>query len=293
LLDALTYARCGSWQSFTNLASQVDDSPWFAVETARLLSALGHIEFALDTKTLGLESWMIAPPAIVLLPGSEEAVLCGSRSARLLTRLAEIVDAQGGTVTKDPTTSAPTVVKFTGLDQGGLSSVAESVGSSLNQPITAVRDLAIRLLGALPSLSKIAGGLPTRGWPSLPSERYEVGTSTWVPTIYPDRPAAYRFGGQPRTYAYLEHSAVLDRTLRIGDSRLVKHLAACNNRGLLAYDPANRELITPLGAQLPGLFERVAVLCSGLPPIAMSDGTVKYTAVPSLVAAGLWRKLTT
>ena len=41
LLDALTFAQRGSWPSFHRLASQVDDAPWFPVESARLLSALG------------------------------------------------------------------------------------------------------------------------------------------------------------------------------------------------------------------------------------------------------------
>src|SRR5206468_1596336 len=48
LLDALTYARAGRWPLFDRLAQQIGDEPWFALESARLLSALGHIDLVVD-----------------------------------------------------------------------------------------------------------------------------------------------------------------------------------------------------------------------------------------------------
>ena len=52
LIDALTWLGGGSWDSFARLASQIDDSPWFPMEAARDLSALGHLDIELDPVTL-------------------------------------------------------------------------------------------------------------------------------------------------------------------------------------------------------------------------------------------------
>lgn len=53
LLAALTYARGGSWSLYERLASQVGEEPWFAAESSRTLSALGHIEVAADLRQGG------------------------------------------------------------------------------------------------------------------------------------------------------------------------------------------------------------------------------------------------
>ena len=86
---------------------------------------------------------------------------------------------------------------------------------------------------------------------------------------------------------------VRERRARVGDSRIVKYLAARElGWSLVGYDRDRQLLIVPWGAQLPGLYERAAVLCSGEPPLKMTDGTVAYQSVPPVIAAALWRKLT-
>ena len=59
----------------------------------------------------------------------------------------------------------------------------------------------------------------------------------------------------------------------------------------MAYSTRRSELTIRLGAQLPGLYERVAMLCSGSPPRRFNDGTKRYKGVPTEVAAGLWARL--
>ena len=78
----------------------------------------------------------------------------------------------------------------------------------------------------------------------------------------------------------------------VADSRLAKWLAARDvSLPLLAYEAETERLVCKLGSQLPGLFERAAVLCSGWAPQPLKDGTVLYEGVTSQVAEVLWATL--
>ena len=103
------------------------------------------------------------------------------------------------------------------------------------------------------------------------------------------KPGAYRTRVFPRTYAFVPSDSGL---ARIGNAHLVKHLEAVRSGvPLVAYRPRQRELVVRLGAQLPGLYERVTMLCSGAPPLRFDDGTLRYADVPPAIAAGLWARL--
>src|ERR1051325_11387195 len=124
LVDSLSYARSGTWQSFVGLATQLDDSPWFSVEAARLLSALGHLDIALEERTMRPETWSMSPTTLAVLD-SGDAVLCGARSRRLLARLQDDANSIGGAVEVKSTTFGPSVIRIRGLDRDGMASVAQ------------------------------------------------------------------------------------------------------------------------------------------------------------------------
>lgn len=75
----------------------------------------------------------------------------------------------------------------------------------------------------------------------------------------------------------------------VGDARLVKFAAALDvGLPLVGYDQAARVLYVPLGADLPGLYGRAAVLASGHPPLEnTNEHLLEYRSVPSHVAARL------
>ena len=53
----------------------------------------------------------------------------------------------------------------------------------------------------------------------------------------------------------------------LGDARIVKYLAAADSRhALIGYHSKSQVLYVPLGADIPGLYGRAAVLSSGCPP---------------------------
>src|SRR5205823_543201 len=105
LMDALCFAREGSWGAFEKLAFQIDDSPWFALEAARLLSALGHIDLVISPKNVRPVMWSVSPP--MLMRTLEGFVLAGFRSLDLMEKLRESVESNGGSVTERDSKNAP------------------------------------------------------------------------------------------------------------------------------------------------------------------------------------------
>jgi hypothetical protein len=293
LLDGLSYARGGSWESFAGLANQLDDSPWFALETARVLVALGHIDLSMNRDKWRPEAWAIAPTAIAIVGDGGQAVLCGARSKKLLLRLSQDIASIGGAIERETSTASVGIMKLCGLDRESLATVAESVAEHVGEPIVVVDDVPRQLLSVLPGLVEVVQALPIMGWPALPVETYDFDVGAWRPIARLENPGAYRFRTRPWISAYVSVEDVYARRARIGDGRLVKYLAARElGRSLVGYDRERQSLITPWGAQLPGLYERVAVLCSGEPPVKMSDSTIAYRSVPAVIATALWRKLT-
>ena len=78
-------------------------------------------------------------------------------------------------------------------------------------------------------------------------------------------------------------------TMRRVDVRLAKHAAAlAEGERMAGYDDTTRTLYLPLGADLPGLYGRAAVLCSGLLPSEDERQRVtRYHDVPQEIAEHL------
>jgi hypothetical protein len=291
LIDGLSYAQRGRWSTFEALASQVVDSGLFAFESARLLSALGHLDLILDRRTLRPTGWAIAPTILVRPRDSDEAFLCGRRSGPLIDRFRDGAEALGGETTLEEFDDSPALVAVRGLDVNDLAEVAADASAALEWDVRFIEDAAGRIAAVLPRLSLIVPRLSRFTLPlEATVERFNVAEGRWTEVKIIDQPGAYRSRGLVTRYGFAnEAGAVLQET----DARLCKWLAAAREgRTLLAYDEAARILVSPLGAEPPGLYERVLVLCSGRAPIKRKDGTTLYTQVPPEVAATLWRLLT-
>jgi hypothetical protein len=90
---------------------------------------------------------------------------------------------------------------------------------------------------------------------------------------------------------YVSQADLSNRVGRIGDPRIVKHLAALDAQAsLMSYSVAERSLAVPLGCELPGILERAAVLCSARPPIKL-NGQRRYDGVTEDVARTIWARL--
>lgn len=295
LLDALTFSRRGSWLEFKRLASQIDDSPWFPIESARMLSALGHIELSLDRHTMRPSSWSISPSTLALLPNGVDAILCGARWPELLERIQEDTEAIGGSVEFANNGLGPQTIVVRHLDQQGLRLVTKSTTDALTDTLpfqfqlTLTEKAGIKLAQQLPVLRDIAKVLPTISPSERQADFFDINSGKWKHNNdHAQSPGAYRITTYPWTFAW---RSKLNNELRVGDSRVVKYLAGADlQTPLLAYDQPNKRLIAPLGAALPGLYERAVVLCSGFLPKA-NKHLLYYESVPEVVASVIEGKL--
>jgi hypothetical protein len=288
LFDALSYVRVGNWDSFVTVTSQIDDSPWFASNFARLLSALGHMDLLLNRHNMRPQFWKLVDPVLVLLPDTKSATLLGYRTKKLVEAISHFATSLGGELKSEKYPGCPGVLIINGLSEYQLVNLAVEVKKELGITLTVNKSQIGQMLGLLNDIDEILLGLDNFTIPSgVRTERYRPRSFQWENVNKIAGPGAYRFYVRPIQYAFVTPSFV-----KIGDNPLVKYFACATEEvPMLAYDSDSQSLICKMGSQLPGLFERVAVMCTGRPPIAMIDGTVVYNGVKRDIALGIWNRL--
>ena len=288
LLEALCFTRAGSWAQFDRLAAQCSDESWFVAETARLLSSLGHIDFQLDLRTHRPQTWHVAPTALVNVD-NKTAIIVGHRSDDILERVADDAEALGGRLTKESRDGAPAKLIVRGLDLSALFQLAESVAEATSNPTRVCAAGARGIAEVLPAWTDLLGALKMAPWPAEPMERFDVGQNRWVPVPMLSAAGAYKTVSRPSLFSFYPG---MGSELWVADSRTIKWLAAaCEGQSILGYDRDTQVLRCLLGAQLPGLYERAAVLCSGDAPVVETSGTVAYATVTADVAAAISGRL--
>ena len=290
LLDALSLLGGGTWSALSSLARQLTLEP--TGEVAQMLAALGHIEADLNPGARPTR-WSVAPPALVVLPGGTSAVLAGFRSSMLVDALHTAAKKAGASVdVSEAPEQRPAIIRLH-FDNGQIiSKVTSEVEQATGIMVAVARDVPATLLGLSPRLADALATLPTTPYiGGKYEETFDLSAMKWLQGGALKPGTAVRFGRFPRTYAFVERGGV-DLVLRAGDYRTVKHLAAAaTGKPLVSFAEKKEELCVPLGAQLPGLLERAVVLCSGVPPTPMDDGTVRYHGVPGPIAATVWSRL--
>ena len=293
VLDALSFARTGSWRSLRTITAPIDNAPWFAHEVARRLEALGHIQVEIDGRGLAPKRWCIAPPTVVE-PESGPCFLAGSRSARLVRAVAEIVSGElAGDVCVVPQPDGPDVVEIHGLGSDELALLVDEVNEYRGQELGLSIRPASRIAALLPPLSTIRTSLPELTTSASRLDRLDLDSGRWVPVERMERAGAYRLRSRPWVYAVVPTPSARTRRTVVADVRLAKHLAAGDTSlALIGYDETCRTLLASVGAPLPGLLERAAVLCSGRLPTRRPDGTLAYERVPLKIAEAIWEACT-
>ena len=288
MLDALSYGKSGSWRTFQAIAASIDDAPWFAHEAARRLEALGHLELEIDRKSLQPRRWMTAPPTIVV-PEYGPAFLAGSRSVQLVRVVTEVAGILDGNVRVVPQRNGPSVVEIHGLEPEGLQLAVDCICEDRNLALRLSTRPASRIAGLLPPLSSIRQSLPDLTTSANRFERFDLASGRWQSADRMDHAGAYRLRTRPWLYSVAPKLGASDRRSVIADVRLAKYLAALDQAfSLIGYDKSRQTLLASQGAPLPGLLERVAVLCSGRLPIQCPDKTLAYEGVSLEVAEAIW-----
>jgi hypothetical protein len=129
--------------------------------------------------------------------------------------------------------------------------------------------------------------------PSQGHELFNLNTGRWEPASDLAQAGAYRIELHGRLYGFADHGDAACGAMRVADVLTAKHLAAAScGVSLVGYDRGTRVLMTPMGAELPGVLHRVAALASGKSPqLHRQAGLTLYPDVDETIAAHLQRCL--
>lgn len=273
--DALNHVGTGTIGAFERIAAQVEGSGLFADSFLRRLEVAGHIDVARDNY-LHATDWAVNTPALVpIAPG--RWALVGSRSQRLLAHLAERLGDRG---------------KILASVDAGLARIEVAGALHANQ----FADLGIQVVdgstarviaSALPRLSTVAASLNRMAVPAYRSaEFWDTQAASWRPTHTLVPVGAYRLKDFNSTYAIRTAKDVENGSIGVGNAQIVKHIANLwANDPLVGYHSPSKSVVTPLGADLPGLYGRALTLCTGRTPREIvGHRMLQYLGVPRDVA---------
>ncbi len=289
LLDALTYLASGSQDRFRALAREISPDEGFAWNASRVLFGLGHVDIEVDEKNGRARSWRVAPSGLVETTDGAW-VLAGARSASLMASLRTWAESRSIPFEHAAMEAGPSLVRLK-ADYAALVD-APSILSPYGHPLYLAPNFSRRLSWQLPKLSSALGFMPAFKVGSEPVDHFDLEAGGWSETEH-DKLGAYRVEFRGLNYGFTGPDDLAGHIMRVGDVSLVKHLAAsAAGVSLLHYESDQQALFAPLGAALPGLAERAAVMCSGKAPRYRSDaGLIEYEDVPRDVAIVLQNHL--
>lgn len=286
MLDALSYIGAGSWAGFREMAQSLEpDAPYLAAEAARAFSALGHLDLTLDPRTQKPASWRIAPATLVeTCDGSW--VLAGARSDCLVeailsaNEVSASCEGEGLVVVRVPAASAD-----------GIDALVDRLRTA-GQPLALSARFSDRLAGQLPALAGLPQSAEAFRLGSDDVERFDLESRQWSDAGKVRGAGAYRVVHHGRLHGVASDGDDAG-VIRIVDPLSAKHLAATTGGGsLIAYNQVQQILVVPLGAELPGLLDRLATLCAGAPALVRRESwSVHYLNVPPRIAGHIQRCL--
>lgn len=284
--DAIAYLHSGDTAMLLALTSQVPDLTEDHAQYVRDLAALGTVETTRDD-FFRRERWEARPAAIITLANGRSG-LVGAWDLESLDGADAVADDLGATF--HPARTGGEISTIEGTTPKEIFEYEEVDGVLDAGP--AYRHLA----ATLPDLSAVADALPRRNTTMVdgPWQMFLVRELAWVDVASWEAPGLYRrHRGYRREYWYRSAEDISRETGAPVDVDLGKHLLGLEaGSPLLGYDTAHRTLTVPLGARLPELYERAAVLCSGrIPTKSLAGFCLQYTDVPPEIASTLYTRM--
>ena len=264
VLDGLMHVGGGSGLVLEMLASAIDSGALFKYQFALELDQLALIDCRLDD-FFQIRSWEVTPTSFVSC--GSYVVITGFVSKSLMESIQKsLTEGELFGFEDVDTFTLPRIV-------GAKVSEIDDISKKMNIPF--LRQPVFEMLSILPPITELAELLPKRAVPGFVSiSQYEPSSDSWVETSNIDAAGGYRIRGEYRTrYVIRTEHDLKSNSVSFVSSELAKHFQSAElGRALFAYDYANNKLIVPLGATLPGLYGRAAVLASGELPKRDSTG---------------------
>lgn len=280
LLLYLSDVADGSWARFKRAAATVrqgerDDD---AANVARVLSALGHAEFAWEPSA----RWAICPPTLAALPRRPQpaTVLCGQRLPALLESLRTAAAPTGISIEEYPQAGGPATIYLRAPRWELLEQLAGDTH------VRYVPHAAEYLAACLPPLDALVAASPRSPRPVVPPiAAFDPQAWRWIEASRASGDGLYQYENFYPDY----------RLLQDGQWRLVGKevgVYAVLDRTAWTYDPNRQLLRIPARLLPPPLYQRALILCSGL--LATFDHTDRHWVfrdVPPAIASTLGRNL--
>ena len=287
--DAVCHVGMGAASALARIALQMETTNLFSDAFERKLELLEHIEVERSSHSFKTTSWEVADPLVVgLADGS--AVMVGFRSERMMVAVEDYVWGCKGTLATEKDVDAPPVMRVTGLLKPELEKLVIHIERTIDKRTRFIPHAAERLCTCLLPLSQARKGLPmTSAVTARSYETWNTLTAQFEQVSHAEYPGAFRLTNFTHTYIYRDAKDLGAMQAILGDARIVKYLAAADSRrSLVGYNPEKQVLYVPLGADLPGLYGRVAVLASGYPPVENTEEHIlEYRNVPKKLAGHL------
>jgi hypothetical protein len=290
-LDALFFLGQGNASDFDAIASQVDASALFRHRLLHALEDQSHIDVGRDDD-LSPTQWRARRPSLIEVePG--EYVFVGGFGREAIERLEAAAAARGGELRREVVELGLPRWSVVGVDATSIHEIGHAATGPRGEAVAVDRFAAAELARGLPRLSDIVRQLAARRLPPYRAlQRFDVRGARWLDVPRVSEPGGYRLEGYRVSYVFRLPDTPLDLAV-VADARLVRHVAALIDRDpLVAYHSTTRVLEVPMGADLPSLFARAAVLTSGwLPSPSRDRASIGYRDVPPAVAATIIAKL--
>lgn len=266
-LDSLRFLGGGPIAALHQVARTIDASQLFVSHFVTTLESLGHIEVRRAPDTLALTTWEIGPTSVIDV--GERRQLVGYWDENLVHDFTDGVRKAGRTVSRRRAAIGPSILSTDASDDEILDHIA------IDGVVVAGR-AGFDLTLCLPPFSAVVAALARVPVPEVAMlAAYSPATASWVPVADPSSPGAFRAGRFSRSYFFRGEAEVEAGTAIPADPFVVKHAAALlARRPLMAYDAKARELVVPLGADLPGLYHRALTLDSGAIPTKRGSNLV-------------------
>ena len=285
-IDTLVYLGAGSRNDLSTIARQIENSSTFEHHFMRSLESLGLIETTRDS-ALDVTGFEVASTSLAELADGS-TLLSGSWSQATTAEAIEIGSSLGA-ATEIVEQLTAHLIRL----RGDVDEIAEAFEDGL-----AAHDAGPSILSRLPHLSTLIESLAPVPNPLMPgrTEVFSPADNRW----YLDPTAGAAYGAYRRRFiGGTDYFVRLGDDLSRGSARrvqvdLAKYLSAWNSgRGLVRYNAKMSRLSVPLGAPLPGLYERAAVLCSGQLPLADRESwSLHYDRISQHFAEQLIARLT-
>ena len=293
VIDGVMHLGGGSYGWLERLALQIEGSQLFTHRFLKALEGLGIIDVSRD-KFLNPVEWELVPRYLPQLDDGSYALI-GHWPWQISQKFIAEVKNAGGLHKVRRSPDGPGIDSISGLGEQEITKLAERIDA------TVVLGSSSGLLAALPPLSELMDSLPRIPNPGAKAvEAFHVSSARWVSATDSSGVGAFRINTGARSLTiFRTEKDLAEGQAAITSPYLAKHVAALQHgRPLLAYLPQARKLLVPVGADLPGLYERALVLSSGQLP-EMLEGTgrehlkfTSYSEVSAMDAQALWSLFT-